>query len=843
MYRIKQLLLSLVLVTWLLPFSGKAQLLDPNFKTTELYKPGVVKSVAVYPDGSAVVLGTFTHANGEPHADVVRYRPDGTPDPDFRVVLQGKTSSRLWGVRPLPGGKALLLGYSSLAIAGKVANNLIVLNADGSPDNAFTINTFSFGYGSEGIVATAQPDGRLLVAGKGYGYTGTGSEPGIVRYNIDGSRDNTFVPAAGLTVEGVRSMVVQPDGKILVGGTFTTFNGASVGGLLRLNADGTRDLSFATGAVLNVQEIKLLSDGKMMVGGAITNQVGTVRGSLLSLLPSGTVDPTFVPSGSAPLIRNPSDNGSMAVLPDGKLVVVSTSSDVTPTSSVVCYLPNGTEDAAWAPTQLTDGVVAALQVLPNGVVLAGGNFSSFATRSTSLVALSATGAPASGFALALQQLGIVTNLVLQPDGRILISGDFSEINGVLVHKIARLLPNGEVDNSFRGPSDLNGEVRTLLLQADGQIVVGGTFTRIDGQKRLAVARLKASGELDPLFAVGFYDSSGSSSVSALAQQPDGKLLIAGAFLYVNGGTNFYTSVIRINPANGSLDPSFKTTAPQGNIYKLHIQSDGKVLAAGSFFRNVNGMAVGQPVVRLLTNGTEDPNFYSAAWGNSGVAYTMAELPDGRLMVGGSIPDLKGKLVSGLARLQPNGTLDQTFANEFPQVAVVRSIAVQPNGRLLVAGLLGDGYINNWPYLLRVQENGPRDATFEPADGPNNETNCVALQPDGKILIGGSFTDVGGHRVLGLARLVAAEVLHASATQARIRTEVYPNPAHSMLHVQLDAKAKPQRIHLLSITGKTATAMPVTKSSFTMPIHNLPAGVYLLRVEYASGVVVQRVVIE
>ncbi|MCA3067815.1 MAG: delta-60 repeat domain-containing protein, partial [Rhodocyclaceae bacterium] len=194
-----------------------------------------------------------------------------------------------------PDGK-VLIGGSFTTYNGTSRNSIARLNADGTLDNTFNPGT---GANSEVYSLALQPDGKVLIGGSFTTYNGT-SRNYIARLNADGTLDNTFNPGTGANSR-VRTLALQPDGKVIIGGRFTTYNGTSRDYIARLNADGTLDNTFnpGTGANDQVQTLALQPDGKVIIGGDFTSYNGTSRNRIARLNADGTLDNTFNPGTGA----------------------------------------------------------------------------------------------------------------------------------------------------------------------------------------------------------------------------------------------------------------------------------------------------------------------------------------------------------------------------------------------------------------------------------------------------------------------------------------------------------------------------------------------------------------
>ena len=172
---------------------------------------------------------------------------------------------------------------------------------------------------------------------------------------------------------------------------------------------------------------------------------------------------------------------------------------------------------------------------------------------------------------------IVYSALLQPDGKIVVAGDFTHLGGAERNRIGRLNSDGSLDATF--DPNLNNSVYTLALQADGKILLGGTFTTIglDETDCKRIGRLNADGTLDTSFAV---PGGVNMSVRSIAIQADGKIIIGGAFTKIGDLNKPF--IVRLN-SDGSLDTDYDT-APGANdtIHSLVLQPDGKTVVGGNF---------------------------------------------------------------------------------------------------------------------------------------------------------------------------------------------------------------------------------------------------------------------
>jgi len=371
--------------------------------------------------------------------------------------------------------------------------NIARINSNGSIDTSFVSN---YGFDSQVDTCVIQSDGKIICVGNFTSYNFTLANR-IIRLNSDGSVDNTFLSNIGSGAnQAVYAVTLQSNGKIVIGGSFTSFNGSAANKIARLNTDGTTDLTFLTnvgsGFNSNVTEIKPQPDDKLVCIGNFTTFNGSNKYFLTRLTSGGTNDATFTYTTS--LNSNPN---SIDIQSDGKIVVGGnfTSFGGTPTKRFLRLLTGGTLDTTFA-TNLGTGFSNTVQVVKvqvNGDILVGGNFTSFnGTNVNRLIRLTTTGSVDSIF-LTNIGTGILKNsnisctqgtpyaIAQQVDGKIIVGGDFSIFNSLPLSKIFRLNTNGTIDSSFNIGNGFNsfGLLLDIKLQTTGEIVVSGTFNAYD----------------------------------------------------------------------------------------------------------------------------------------------------------------------------------------------------------------------------------------------------------------------------------------------------------------------------------------------------------------------------
>ncbi len=371
---------------------------------------------------------------------------------------------------------------------------LVRINDPGAVDSTFAHEEI---YGSIYDMVT-QPDGRTVIGGYFTAYGAMFSD-GIVRIHPDGTVDQSFEQGAGANALPVGAVARQPDGKILVGGKFTAIRGGNRNFLARLNVDGTLDTTFNPGTGPNVPAnagrgincIVVQPDGKILVGGQFTTWNGTPRKCMARLHPDGSLDTSFQDMDNLTNFYDTA-NGvrSIAICPTSSapyfaILVGGFFNSSSTSSGIMRIKADGTLDTSFSAPQgardgTSDTVVSAITVQPDGKVLVGGQFTSFnGATARRMARLNDNGTNDSAFVTAVGA-GLaggsyieVSNFVYQPDGKITVAGFFTSASGATALKgLVRYLPTGARDTTFVANHTGATGVGLALLQPDNQLLAG-----------------------------------------------------------------------------------------------------------------------------------------------------------------------------------------------------------------------------------------------------------------------------------------------------------------------------------------------------------------------------------
>jgi uncharacterized delta-60 repeat protein len=494
----------------------------------------------------------------------------------------------------------------------------------------------------------------------------------VVRLNPNGMFDTVWDMNPLLQNGGIRSLALESDGNIIIGGNYSAFEENPHLVVARLYADGGYQTNgfqriFSLGGL--VDSVGVQVDGKILVGGAM----GDDGIALVRFNPDGTWD----------------------------------------------------EDLREDSLGLTNVGIVAMASQQNGKMLVGGWI--FGACS-GIARLNEDGTLDEGFRGGSSVTdGSVNSVSVQPDNKLVIGGNFTAIHGVARYGVARLNPDGTLDPTFQIASV--SPVEATALQNDGKVLIGHFSYYVNSEIHPGIARLNTDGTLDNNFKTSVLDNFGNAgSVDSIIVQPDGKIFISGDFSTINGVA--HTNVARLN-SDGTLDGAFQAQVEGDatvNIDQMAVQNDGKLLMAGAF-STVNGEDH-QHFARLNPDGSLDGTFAPPAFGGSGPEIVLQS--DGKIITGqyrlnpdGSIDDSfryagsggrlllrnDGKIVEGdnnhILQLNSNGSIDSSFRSD--QVGI--PLALQSENRILIGGVLRRLFGSDFPAVLKNPKLTGNNATL------------------------------------------------------------------------------------------------------------------------------------
>lgn len=371
-----------------------------------------------------------------------------------------------------------------------------IIDDDGpaSLDSSFSVKSGTLDSLVRGI--TVQPDGRILIGGPFQQVANT-LRIGIARLNDLGVLDSTFDPGAGLVFNGSPGYMnlarIQNDGKIVIAGIFNQINGTNRNYVARLNSSGSLDPSFddgtgpigGGGVVGDVRGMELATDGKVIVGGYFTTYNGSTRYGLARLNTNGAVDLSYQPTGPNTVVP-------FGLQPDGKIVFSGQWS-----SYCTRVNANGSVDVSTFAS--ANNLIRQVASLPDGKTMIGGHFvtvNGVARRCLARLlvdgSVDQTFTPDLDLFLGASSPPLVYRFAMQTDGSVL-----AVLKAYVTPKadyLVRLKPNGALDRNFEPvrfniPIGDNELIWAITLQSDGKILVGGEFQTVNGLNHPYLVRL------------------------------------------------------------------------------------------------------------------------------------------------------------------------------------------------------------------------------------------------------------------------------------------------------------------------------------------------------------------
>jgi uncharacterized delta-60 repeat protein len=780
--------------------------LDSSFdgdgkQTTDFFGDyDIASSLAIQPNGKIVVAGTTFNPNDRYSGDfaIARYNSNGTLDSSFdgdgKQTIDFGYSDYATSVATQTDGKIVVAGHASNPYTDDLSYFAIVrYNSNGSLDNSFDGEGIQTTYFFSGSSLAIQPDGKIVAAGQAFNPNTNNRDFALARYNSNGTLDSSFDGDGIQTTDFfggddfASSLAIQPDGKIVVAGVANNTNHSNFA-LARYNSNGSLDNSFS-------------GDGKHITDFKGGNDIAS----------------------------------SLAIQPDGKIVVAGQAFNPDANNSdfaLARYNSNGSLDNSFdGDGKLTDFYLA-------------GN-----TRFTAIA--------------------------IQPDGKIIAAGQAFNLNtGNNDFALARYNSNGTLDSTFSGDGKLTTDfgfdefATSLAIQGDGKIVVaGGVHNDGSNYYDFALARYNSNGSLDNSFdgdgklTTDFFGS--DDYATSLAIQTDGKIVAAGQ-AYNPNTTSYEFALARYN-SNGSLDSSFdgdgmQTTDFGSDDYatSLAIQTDGKIVAAGQAYNSYYPANYDFALARYNSNGTLDSSFDGDGklttdfFGGNDIASSLAIQTDGKIVVAGQAfnPNTNNSDFA-LARYNSNGPLDNSFDGDGMQTTdfgwgeYANSLAIQSDGKIVVAGVANSDFA-----LARYNSNGSLDSSFSgdgiqttDLKGGNDYAAAVVIR-NNRIYVAGSSTKFVSTRGIvaayqtGTTTLAAPLITNVAPLKApqpliqQLTVNVLPNPSTQYFTLKLQSSGSTS-IVTISITDAAGRLIEmktnVNVNSSLQLGHNYPRGIYFAQI--------------
>jgi uncharacterized delta-60 repeat protein len=580
----------------------------------------VVYTAPIQSDGKIIVGGLFTIYSGSANINrIARLNTDGTRDTTFNAGIGFSSDVNTIAIQS--DGK-ILVGGNFTNYSGSTVNRIVRLNTDGTLDSTFVPASPPSNANINNIII--QSDGKILV-------TNTGGQI-IYRLNTDGTRDTSFFTlfngGGGFTRNG---LALTSTDKIYISSTIGFYN---------------RDISFTAVSTLGT----LTKNGEINIKYALM-QVQT--DSPFSEFNYNTKELFIHVNNNFPLIAPISGFSTyLAKFKDGKLdnnFIKNLGSNFTPVAS-------------------SNAGISSITFQSDNKILACGSFTGFNGNTRNrFLRLNNDGTEDTSFNNNLGtgfNVAIFTRPAIQSDGKILVGDSFTSFNGNTRNRLVRINSDGTEDTAFYTNlgTGFNVAINAVVLQSDGKILVGGAFTTLNGTTRNRLVRLNTDGTLDSTFSTNL-GTAFNDIVRTIVLQSDGKILVGGEFTTLNGITR--NRLVRLNTDgtqdttfNDNLGTGFSITSGNANANVIVIQSDGKILVSGNY-DTFNGNP--RRFVRLNTDGTEDTTFATnLGTGPNGNPGTIRFQSDGKILIGGNYELVNNFICRRIARLNTDGTLDLSY---------------------------------------------------------------------------------------------------------------------------------------------------------------------------------------
>jgi uncharacterized delta-60 repeat protein len=628
-------------------------------------------------------------------------------------------------------------------------NRIVATDLSGLIDTTF--NPGQLGFNSTVRCMVTQSDGKLIVGGDFTTYSGS-SGAYLVRINPNGTRDTTFTATLN---SSVYTAAVQSDGKLVIGGGFTTVNSVTVPRLARLNTNGTRDTTWnpgTTGANGIVRNVKIQSDGKILAGGDFATYSGSTVNRIVRTQTSGSIDTSFnVGTGLVNSAYN------IHIQSDGKIITAGAFNSYSGSSNnyIVRINTNGTKDNTFNLGTGFNSIVYISSLQSDEKIIAAGAFTSYSGSSNNyIVRLNNNGTKdttfnvGTGLDTAGWTAGVNNSLSYDTENNVYLASDNFTYSGSAIPRIFKLKPNGTLDTTYNAGVGLN-RFAIANLVSGSRLYTAGTFTNYKAAGATGIAMISDSATLSASFnpGIGF-----NNNVWAMTKQSTGRIIVGGEFTNYSGSVR--NRIIGLN-SNGTIDSGFNIgTAGAGNIvYALATQTDNKIIAGGTFTNYSGSSTSTTRLMRLNSNGSQDLT-YNTGTGLNSYPFTILPRANGKIFVTGLFSTYSGSAINYIMQTNANGSRDTLFniGTGFDAGAFGYTAVTQSDDKLIVGGNFTTYSGSTVNRVVRINTDGTRDLTFSVGNGANTVVSAVALQSDGKTIVGGQFTTFSGSSVNRLVRV-------------------------------------------------------------------------------------------
>lgn len=757
-------------LTWAL------ETIDSDFNPTILARSAKVNDISWNPVSEYFYLATDVKEGA-----VFKFNEDGSRVEDFSLPHNGLIKF----IHCLPDGTIYIAGTFT-EVDGHSTFHLARLHANGSIDDSLTIiedDLMDDSYDRQVTAVALGSDGKIYV-GLGTSVFESGEAPAVIRFNDDGTKDNTFTSPLmdygnrdrdnlyDETDSRIDVIHELPDGDFLIGGNFGQIGAMTQVSLARMSPNGTIDSDFTPTIEVDtfawdpaiVRKIHERNDGSLLIAGTFESINGIVRPGIAAINEDGTVVESF----NANLYDSYFDYDGTVAIHD---FVVDASDDLTLIGSRFRAIglsgsiesarmdADGNIDSNYTPEMRVPDNIA---ISPDGVAMIG-RFRYITIGSTVPPILMHFDSNAENVTELVIDKPTTPTLLLPRHGTgpIIWGNTVASVNGTPVTSPVALTINGEVDTSFTPQIDDEATINAMFQLADGRIIMAGRFEISEGNHHNLVVLTPEGGFLKSYDIYDYYDITNMELLSS------GRFILSGsAYSYPHPAPSEIAMLRRdFADTDNPIDTSFNP--PDGLVYKLRDAIEtptGEVFLTDSSSWNSIGIS-NRGIIKLYADGSLDENF--APYGDLKYAsFRDIELDNfGRIYVSGSLQfnDLSR---TQLIRITSTGEFDTSFSPQLAEYGYVSHLQMLRDGRLIVAG----GFNGDREDLAILDTNQNIDESFNIGSGVNNQISGIQLLAPNILYVHGLFSEIQNQTRNGVARFTLNTPIETQATLLPGNTE-------------------------------------------------------------------------
>lgn len=800
------LLPILLLLNFSLAFS---QTIDESFHSPLPVRPAQIKCLKILPDHKILVAGDITFFQDRKVNNLIRLNADYTLDESFS--FNGRSSLLIYKTELQSSGDIIIVAQKYNTITEVYENSYSLIRVSENGEVLKEIDSLCFPR-----CLAVQQDDKILVGGfhnpVGYMY----------RFNPDLSLDNSFNNHIAFN-NGVTAVKAR-DGKILIGGFFSSINGEMVNSLALLNDDGSIDPSFNVGSGTSdyVGSLSLQEDGKIFIGNTYINEFNGINpvGGMVRLNPTGSVDTSFHPPYGGVISQITVKNNTIFYVTFKELNSVYS-------NYLFKLRPGGELDSNFTPVQLNEQAITDFQLeFPGNHLL----FNSSTINSIYGLSLSdTTGNIDASCDPQISRYGTIKRGDYLND-KLIISGDFVKMDNLLTYGIAMLNKDGSVDESFALKQNLGAGKQQKILNDTSILFTSGPY----------FVKLNSKGEIQPDF--NFHPFKTLYQVEKFRVLDNTKILACDA-----------NNIFRLN-ADGTEDTDFNIGTGIGptvsTLFDFDLQNE-KIIY-GSWFDKYNGTDV-HKIIRLNENASLDQTFDPGSGPDDGVS-TIKVLTTNDMIIGGFFTSFDGiPTPKRLTKLSQDGELDVAFndnLNNYTLNNVFWGMAKieQADSMLFIkaSNLMGldtivvitiDGKIVN-DFSMPLTINLLNDIMVK-KDTSVSENGLKSTHSQELITfmftMGYFYADQNDPRCMVKLRVDNVSLpteIENNNLDPEIR--VYPVPVKDKLNVSISKEQKIKCVTLYCISGQKLNSIMVNDSNFEMDMRDFLRGIYIVKIQTSEG---------